>query len=199
MSKHGSPNTMIHPSACIGNAELHGSVTVGPFCIIAFPPEKMGVYPNSPFGVKIKEGAVLTGLVTVDAGTIRHTVIGERCFLMKHSHVGHDTLLHEDVILSCGAKIGGHCILHRGVNVGLNASIHPRQVIAPYVMIGANSFVTKNLETKPFCIYAGNPAKFIKFNQRAVEKAGLTPAQVTEITQNFLNGTYSQNNQGSEK
>jgi UDP-N-acetylglucosamine acyltransferase len=93
------------------------------------------------------------------------TQIGNNNFFMKHSHVGHDVVLWNDCIISCGVKIGGHCIIENKVNIGLNASIHQRQTIAEGCMIGMSSVITKKLITQPFCKYAGNPAKYIGKNE----------------------------------
>lgn len=180
---------MIEPTSIVRNSNISASAYVGDYCVIGAPGENRDTWPDEMhlFGVEIQDGAILAKLVTVDAGTIRNTVIGKRTMLMAHSHAGHDALIGDDCTIACGAKIGGLVEIHRGANIGLNAAIHPRQVIAPYVMIGAGAVVTKNLETKPFCVYAGNPARFLKFNQRAIEKHGLTPEQVTEIQEAWIN------------
>ena len=178
---------MIHASTEIQQTEILGNAYIGAYCVIGDPAENRDTWPEQPYGVEIHDGAILAKLVTVDAGTVRNTVIGKRVMLMAHSHVGHDALISDDCTIACGAKIGGFVELGKGCNLGLNAVIHPRVKIAPFTMIGAGSVVTKNTETKPFGIWAGNPAKFLKFNQRAVEKFGLTAEQVTEIQNNWVN------------
>jgi UDP-N-acetylglucosamine acyltransferase len=155
----------IHKTAVIyDNVKIGDNVTIGPFCIIGAPAEWKG--HEGSLGVEIKDGAILTGHVTVDAGANNPTVIGKDCYLMKHSHVGHDAELDEGVTVSCGAKIGGHTRVNKGVNIGLNAVIHQKQVIAEGCMIGMGSVVTKSLATMPYNTYAGNPAKWIGTNDK---------------------------------
>lgn len=105
------------------------------------------------------------GLVTIDAGTALPTVIHDGCWFLKHSHVGHDAMVHSNVTISCGAKIGGHCEIGEGCNIGLNAVIHQRQIIKEGCMIGMGAVVTKGLKTEPFRKYAGVPAKDIGSNE----------------------------------
>jgi UDP-N-acetylglucosamine acyltransferase len=156
----------IHPTAVLGpNVVLGDDVYVGPLCVIGYPPEFRGKEAEGK-GVVIKKGARLTGLVTVDSGVDAPTVIGADCYLMKHSHIGHDVWLFESVTISCGAKIGGHSIINRFANIGLNAVIHQRQDIKEGVMIGMGSVVTKKLITEPYKTYAGNPAKLIGDNNK---------------------------------
>lgn len=158
------PTADIHPTAVIGpNVTIGKGVYIGPFCIIGFPPEWRGK-EHIDYGVSILDGAILTGHVTVDSGAESRTVIGERAYLMKHCHVGHDSIICDRVTISCGAKIGGHAVIKSDANIGLNAVIHQKQVIAPGVMIGMGAVVPKSLKTEPYKIYAGNPARFLRDN-----------------------------------
>lgn len=154
---------MIHPTAVIAdNVTIEEDVYIGPLCVIGFPAEWKGQTENK--GVIIKRGTVLTGLVTVDAGVERPTVIGEGCFLMKHSHIGHDAIICDNVTISCGAKIGGDCIVMENTTIGLNAVIHQRVMIPHGCMIGASSFVGKTLDMEPFGKYVGVPARWLGQN-----------------------------------
>lgn len=85
---------------------------------------------------------------------------------MKHSHVGHDAVLGNNVVLSCGAKIGGHSIIGEGTNIGLNAVIHQKLSIPEGCMIGASAFVGKKSVLKPKHKYVGVPVKEIGKNER---------------------------------
>ena len=156
----------IHPTALIGpNVIIEDDCYIGPYCVIGFPPEWKG-HESEDMGVIIKRGSRLTGLVTVDTGVDSKTVIGEDCYLMKHSHVGHCAYLGKGVIVSCGAKIGGHCTIGEGVNLGLNSVVHQWVSIARSCMIGMGAVITKKLITHPCRKYAGNPARDIGGNHR---------------------------------
>lgn len=156
----------IHPTAIIGpNVEIGEGNYIGPFCIIGMPAEHKGFWPDCG-KVVIGDDNIITGHVTIDAGTDRPTVIGNDCFVMKHSHVGHDAYIGDRATISCGAKIGGHTIVENGANIGLNAVIHQKQTIKEGCMIGMGSVVTKKLQTEPFKTYAGNPARLIGENDK---------------------------------
>ena len=158
--------SLIHPTAIIGdNVIIEDDVYIGPYCIIGFPPEWKGK-EDKDFGVLIKKGTRITGMVTVDSGAEKQTVIGKNCYLMKHSHVGHDAQLQDSVTLSCGAKIGGHSIIGENTNIGLNAVIHQKVIVPEGCMIGASAFVGKKSILKPFYKYAGVPVKELGSNER---------------------------------
>ena len=158
------PTAFVHPTAVIGhNVTIEANVYIGPLCIIGFQPEWKGKEREDK-GVRICEGARLTGLVTVDSGAERRTEIGPECYLLKHSHVGHDARLFENVTLSCGAKVGGHAEIEANTTVGLNCVIHQRKLVPGGCILGMGAVITKGLEMHPGQKYAGNPAKCIGEN-----------------------------------
>jgi len=158
--------TYIHPTAIIyPNVVIEEDCYIGPYCIIGAPPEWKG-HEEVSKGVRIGAGSRLTGLVTVDAGVNAATYIGSNCYLMKHSHVGHDAILMHGITISCGAKIGGHAWIGSNCNIGLNAVIHQKIRIPQGCMIGASAFIGKKQEPElqPYRKYAGVPAKDIGEN-----------------------------------
>lgn len=160
------PTAVVHETCILGpNVTIEAGVYIGPYCLIGMPAEWKG-REDINAGVVIQEGSRITGLVTIDTGVERPTTIGRNCYLMKHSHVGHDAIIGDDVTIACGAKIGGHTVIGEDSNIGLNAVVHQKMKIAQGVMVGMGSVVPKALETEPFKIYAGNPAKFLRENDR---------------------------------
>lgn len=158
--------TGIHQTAVINsNVIIEDDVYIGPLCIIGFSPEWKGRELDNK-GVIIKKGTRITGMVTIDGGANQPTVIGENCYLMKHSHVGHDAELKNGVTLSCGAKIGGHAIIGENTNIGLNAVIHQKVEVPEGCMIGASAFVGKKSILKPYHKYAGVPVRELGENKK---------------------------------
>ena len=154
---------------------------IGPYCIIGYPAEhkKFWIDNKKAFDmllpqfdgkgvgeVEIGDNNVFTGTVTIDASTEQKTVIMNNCWFLKHSHVGHDAVIGNDVTVSCGAKIGGHSIINDGCNLGLNATIHQWVEVPEQCMIGMGAVVTKRTELLPNRKYAGVPAKDIGENKR---------------------------------
>ena len=180
----------IHPTAIIGdNVILGDNNYIGPYCIIGDPAEHKKYWgyeevESITFNkkdwrtlkkikeIKFKKGKVIigdnniiTGLVTIDAGTEAITTIGDNCFIMKHAHIGHDCLIYSNVTISCGAKIGGHSVIKEYSNIGLNAVLHQFSVIEQGCMIGASAFIKG--ATEEFSKYAGVPAKKIGSNEHS--------------------------------
>jgi len=153
----------IHPTAIIGeNVILGDNNYIGAYCIIGDPAEHKKFWDEQKGKVYIGDNNIITGLVTIDAGTKDITFIGNNCFIMKHAHIGHDCLIKDNVTISCGAKIGGHSIIKNNSNIGLNAVLHQFSIIEQGCMIGASAFFKG--QSKEYSKYAGVPAKYLSPN-----------------------------------
>lgn len=154
----------IHPTAIVGdNVILGDNNYIGPYCIIGDPAEHKKFWGQEKGKVYIGNNNIITGLVTIDAGTEYSTVIEDNCFIMKHAHIGHDCEIGNNVTISCGAKIGGHSIIKYYSNIGLNAVLHQFTTIERGCMIGASAFIKG--ATEEFTKYAGVPARKIGINE----------------------------------
>lgn len=154
----------IHPTAIVGdNVILGDNNYIGPYCIIGDPAEHKKFWGQKKGKVYIGNNNIITGLVTIDAGTEYSTVIEDNCFIMKHAHIGHDCEIGNNVTISCGAKIGGHSIIKYYSNIGLNAVLHQFTTIERGCMIGASAFIKG--ATEEFTKYAGVPARKIGINE----------------------------------
>lgn len=154
----------IHPTAIIGdNVILGDNNYIGPYCVIGERAEHKKYWNEQIGKVRIGDNNVITGLVTIDAGTIEDTIIKNNCFIMKHSHIGHDCWIMDNVTISCGAKIGGHSIIKEDCNIGLNAVLHQFTTIERGCMIGASAFIKG--QTEEYSMYVGVPAKRIGQNK----------------------------------
>jgi len=153
----------IHPTAIIGeNVILGDNNYIGAYCIIGDPAEHKKFWDEQKGKVYIGDNNIITGLVTIDAGTKDITFIGNNCFIMKHAHIGHDCMIKDNVTISCGAKIGGHSIIKNNSNIGLNAVLHQFSIIEQGCMIGASAFFKG--QSKEYSKYAGVPAKYLSPN-----------------------------------
>jgi UDP-N-acetylglucosamine acyltransferase len=125
----------IHPTAVISDDVTlgHGNY-IGPYCYITgktvigdnnrfeaycsigTPPEHRDHFTNSPFNVIIGNNNTIREFVTINAGTVRSTVLGNNIVMLRNSHIGHDSIIEDKVNLSCNLLIGGHSYIMEGAN-----------------------------------------------------------------------------------
>lgn len=177
----------IHPTAVINEHVIIGdNVYIGPNCIIGFPAEyKENFGLDNNFSVEIESGAIITGNVTIDAGTIRHTKICSDSMIMKGCHVGHDVIVGANVTMSPHCCIGGIVNIGKGANLGMGSIIHPRQNIGSYSMIGMATVVTKKAVVKPGHIYVGSPSKELGINRVGLERSGIDSDKLDQLIKEF--------------
>lgn len=160
------PTAIVHPSAVIyPGVKIEEYAYIGALCIIGAPAESK-THEESEFSVIIRKGAKLNGLVTVDSGTHRHTEIKEGAYIMKHCHIGHDAIVHEDTTLSPHVIIGGHAEVKAHSNMGMGSVIHQRCIVPEGCMIGMNGVITKASRLIENGCYVGNPVKWLRYNKR---------------------------------
>lgn len=195
---------VIHPTAIVSESATLGTGNyIGPFCLIgpntqigdnnrfeaycsiATPPEHKDFWDKDHQSVVIGDNCVFREFITVNSGTINNTLISNNVIMLKGSHVGHDSIVHSLVTLSCNVMVGGHSIIYQGANLGLSAVLHQYSQIGQYAMIGMATVVTKKTTILPFNVYTGNPAKFLKLNQIGIQKSKLTMDEVKKLQIEF--------------
>ncbi|WP_436775639.1 hypothetical protein [Yinghuangia sp. YIM S09857] len=179
----------IHPTAVIGpGVEIGDDNVIGPYCVILGPcvigdgnwiaphvsigsPAEWrgGPHPVAwddeldGHGVEIGDRNFIREFVTVHQGTKRTTRIGDDCYLLVRSHVGHDVTLGDNVTLSCAVQLGGHTSVGAYANIGMGATVHQFGRIGPGAMVGMGASVRR--EVPPFSITVGNPARTTGVNE----------------------------------
>lgn len=184
----------IHETAIIEDGVIIGeNNSIGPFCLI-----KKGVIigDNNEFegycsigttaehknyfkkdvinSVVIGNDNTFREFVTINGGTENNTLIGNNIIILRGAHVGHDSIIYDNVILSCNVLIGGHSTIMEGVNMGLGSMCHQFSVLGPYSMIGMGGIVTKKSKIEPFNKYVGNPVRLLGENLIALERNNIT-------------------------
>jgi UDP-N-acetylglucosamine acyltransferase len=179
----------IHPTAIIGDnvflgsnniidayAVIEGNTIIGdnnhffPFCSVGTEPEHKSFYGSENKGVKIGSDNVIRESVTINSGCYRMTKLGNGIWMLKGSHVGHDTIVGDNCVVGCNVIFSGHCYIGKHSNIGLGVVLHQFSVIGGGSMLGMGAVVTKQSKIEPFCTYVGNPARYLKPNQAAINK-----------------------------
>jgi UDP-N-acetylglucosamine acyltransferase len=179
----------VHPTAIIGeNVKLGKNNKIGAYCIIegntvigdnntfvshssiGTEPEHKLFFGKPNKGLIIGNNNMFREFTTVNAGCEIPTELKDNIIMLRGSHVGHDSIIMNDCVISCNVLIGGHSILGIGVNMGLGSICHQFSKIGSYAMIGMGCIITKKNIIECFGVYVGNPAKWIRRNTFHSEK-----------------------------
>jgi UDP-N-acetylglucosamine acyltransferase len=157
------------------------------------------VYPFVTLGLKSQDLKWSGGLTRVEIGdhnTFREQVtvhsatadggvtrIGSHNALLAGSHVAHDCVLGDHIIMSNVATLAGHIVVEDHAVIGGLAAVHQFCRIGRLSFIGGCSKVVQDVP--PFMLVDGNPAE-----TRTINKVGLERNGLAEETQNQLKHAY---------
>lgn len=136
--------------------------------VIGAYPQDTG-YKDAPTSVEIGDGNVFREHCTVNRGTEKEegvTRVGDNNFFMVNTHVGHDCVVGDRIIMANNVMLGGHVRVGNDVTIAAGVGIHQFASVGQLVFIGAMSRVLHDVP--PFLIAEGTTARV-----RAVNAVGL--------------------------
>ena len=124
--------------------------------------------------------------VTINRGTeaLGETRVGDDCLLMAYSHVGHDSVIGNNVVMANMATLGGHVILNDWVSLGGGVLVHQFCQLGTQVFIGGGFRVVQDVP--PYILAAKEPLKYQGINSIGLKRRGYdqkTRKDIKEIYQ----------------
>lgn len=177
----------------LGQVTVYGDTTIGDDTIV-FPGARLGCGPQD-HGNEFVEGAkliigkrnVIRENVTMQCGTPKEqltTIVGDDGMFMVNSHVAHDCVVGNNVIMTNNTVIGGHVHLEDGVIIGGNSAIHQFCHVGRKAMIGGMTGITRDVI--PFGISNGMPARLRGINIIGLKRSGMEESAIKACTRAFM-------------
>ncbi len=140
-----------------------------------------------------KYAAEITRLEIGDRNTIREytsmhrgtkqdkslTKIGNDNLFMAYTHVAHDCIIGNHVIMANGASLAGHVHLHSHAILGGFTLVHQFTQIGQYSFAAMGSAITQDIP--PFVMVGGKPTKPHGINSVGMERNGISPEDIRLI------------------
>lgn len=184
-------NVMIGDSTKIGaHTVIDGWTRIGDNCTIysevsiGSPPQDKKFKGEKSY-VTIGNNTHIREFVTVNraTGEEEETRIGTNCLLLAYSHVAHNCIVGNHVVMSNATNLAGHVELEDRVTIGGLTGIHQFVKIGRNVMIGGASKVVQDVP--PFVTVDGNPAQPAGLNTIGMIRSG-----IDEETRKMLKRAY---------
>jgi UDP-N-acetylglucosamine acyltransferase len=137
-------------------------------------------------GVRVGAGCVIREGVTIHRGVAPESVteIGEECFLMAFSHIGHNARVGRQVIVANGALLAGHVTVGDRAFISGNCLLHQFVAVGRLVMMGGGAAVSRDVP--PFCLV--RPVSLNRLgglNVVGMRRAGLRPEERLQVKRAF--------------
>ncbi|MDD5173543.1 MAG: acyl-ACP--UDP-N-acetylglucosamine O-acyltransferase [Candidatus Omnitrophota bacterium] len=180
-----SSRVKIWPHAYIcGGARISEDVQVHMGAVVGHLPQDLSFDVNMKTLTKIGKRTVIREYATIHRSTKdgEATTIGDGCYLMAVSHIGHDCHIGNNVILANGALLAGHVDVGNNSFVSGNAVVHQFCRIGDYCMIGGFSGVNKDVP--PYMLVRG-PSVLRGVNLVALRRAKFPREAIHNIMEAF--------------
>lgn len=187
------PFTVIHQNVEIGEGTWIGSnvtimegARIGKNCrifpgavIAAIPQDRK--YADEATTVEIGDNCVIREYVTIHRGTTDRlkTVVGNDCWILAYSHIGHDCIIGNNCTLSNSSQLAGHVVLGDWVSLGGVCAVHQFVRIGSHAFISGGSLVSKDVP--PYIKAARQPLSYGGVNSVGLKRRGFTIEKINHI------------------
>jgi UDP-N-acetylglucosamine acyltransferase len=193
------PGALIGPGVELGRgnwigagAVIYGPTRIGnqnqihPQAVIGGAPQDLG-YAGEPTRLEIGDRNVFREGVTVSRASTkggRVTRIGNDNLFMAFSHVGHDAVVEDRVVLANAVLLAGHCHVHSNVNIAGGCAIVQFVTVGRFAFICGTSGIRKDVE--PFVSHDlkvrnhGEPTPAC-INEVGLRRAGTAPEVIQKL------------------
>jgi UDP-N-acetylglucosamine acyltransferase len=166
-------DVVVHSHVVVnGHTTIGAGTQIYPFASIGGPPQDTS-YNGEPTTVVVGPNCTIREQVTINRGTVRgrgETRLGANCFLMMATHIAHDCVLADRVVLVNNASLGGH------VEVGEHAILSGFTAIQQRCRVGAHAFIGGlsgvNADVIPFVMALGVRAELGGLNVVGLKRRG---------------------------
>ncbi len=169
-------NVTIFPGARIGS-----NVTIFPGAVIAGVPQDLKFRGEETFAY-VGNGTTIRECVTINRGTASKgkTVVGENCLLMAYTHIAHDCLIGNRVIISNASQMAGEVQIDDAAVIGGGSLIHQFCHLGRNIMLQGGALVNKDIP--PFVKAAREPISYVGLNSVGLHRNHFTDEEIKTIS-----------------
>jgi len=172
-----------HAHICSGT-EIGQGTQVHMGAVVGHLPQDLTFDVNKKTYTKIGKNTVIREYATIHRATKEGpgTLIGDNCYLMAVSHVGHDCHIGNNVILANGTLLAGHVEVGDNSFISGNVVVHQFCRIGTYVIVGGFSGI--NMDVPPYMLVRG-PSVIRGVNLVGLRRGKFPRETIHKITEAF--------------
>ena len=124
--------------------------------------------------------------VTINPGTKGGgglTKVGNNCLFMVSSHIAHDCLVEDNVILANNVPLGGHAHIEKNVIIGGNSAVQQFTRVGKFAMIGGMCGVVRDII--PYAMVHGNRSILQGLNLIGLRRRNIPNKEIIVLTEAY--------------
>jgi UDP-N-acetylglucosamine acyltransferase len=173
-------HVVVDPHTIVGEGTV-----VHAFSTLGTPPQHLR-YKGEPSRLEVGKNNIIREHVTLHRGTELGgmvTRVGDNCFFMVGSHVAHDCIIDNNVILTNGVALGGHVHIGEFAIVGGQCGVQQFVRIGKHAMVGGKTGVDRDII--PYGAAQGNRAHLTGLNLIGLKRRGFSRADIQKLRAAF--------------
>ena len=179
-------NTIIQSHvSIIGNTKVGKNNKIYPFASIGNDPQDLK-FDGEITKLEIGDNNKIREYVTVNPGTKGGgglTKIGNNCLFMVSSHIAHDCLVEDNVILANNVPLGGHAHIEENVIIGGNSAVQQFTRVGKSSMIGGMCGVVRDII--PYAMVHGNRSILQGLNLIGLRRKNIPNKEILVLTEAY--------------
>ena len=179
-------NSLIQSHVSIlGHTKIGKENKIYPFASIGNDPQDLK-FDGEQTKLEIGDGNRIREYVTVNPGTVGGggvTKIGNNCLFMVSSHIAHDCLVEDNVILANNVPLGGHAHIESNVIIGGNSAVQQFTRVGKSAMIGGMCGVVRDVI--PYGIAHGNRSVLQGLNLIGLRRKNIPNKEIMVLSEAY--------------
>lgn len=166
-------NVIIMPNAYLEHCEIGEGTVISPFASIGTAPQDLG-YKGQPTKSIIGKNCIIKEYATVNRAATEGdaTIVGDKCMLMTSTHIAHNCVIEDEVIMANLATLGGHCKVGFGAFLGGMSVFHQNVRIGEMCIV--SGFSAARMDVLPYCKGEGRPPIPHGINAIGLKRRGIS-------------------------
>ncbi|MBI4665866.1 MAG: acyl-ACP--UDP-N-acetylglucosamine O-acyltransferase [Nitrospinae bacterium] len=177
-------NCVVGPRVSMDWTRMGANCHVGANTIVGGNPQIYN-WKNVPSWVETGDNVFINELTAIHRSMYENgaTVIGEGCYVMTQTHMGHDCKLGKGVTVTTLAGLSGHVEVGDYAVIGGAAGIHQFVRIGSMAMVGGMSRIVQDVP--PYFIVAGVPCRARGINVIGMRRRGVSRDERNAVKKAF--------------
>lgn len=150
---------------------------------VGAPPQDLK-YHGEEAWTRIGNNNVIREFATIHRGTPTghgETVVGNGNLMMAYSHVAHDCIIGNGVVMANVATLAGHVTVEDNVILGGLVAVHQFSTIGAYAMIGGGTMVGLDILPYTIATSAKREAKLRGLNLIGLKRRGFSDETISNL------------------
>lgn len=161
-------------------ARIGKNCNIFPGAVIGAIPQDLKFHGEETLAI-IGDNTTLRECVTVNRGTDARgrTVVGNNTLIMAYSHVAHDCIVGDNVIISNATQLAGEVVVDNFAVIGGGSLVHQFCHIGAHVMLQGGALVNKDIP--PYVKAAREPISYAGINSVGLRRRNFSSDTIREI------------------